>query len=98
MASRVTLIEMPYAGARILPDVLPLECELEYAMQACQFSVDRGPFHRPFWIPLQRLAAPIVAILHDGPLINLRQFPVPKIGSQILQKHLVVDLAFWRKH
>jgi hypothetical protein len=68
----MALIEMLHTGARILPDVLPLECELEYAMQACQFSVDRGPFHRPLWIPLQRLAAPIVAILYDVPLVNLR--------------------------
>src|SRR5258708_6934266 len=68
----VTLIEMLHTGGRIFPDVLPLERELEDAMQACQFSVDRGSFHRPFWIPLQRLAVPIVAILYDAPLINLR--------------------------
>src|ERR1700730_7059217 len=68
----VTLIEMFHTGARILSDVLSLERELEYAMQACQFPVDRGPFHRPFWIPLQRLAVPIVAILYDAPLIHLR--------------------------
>src|SRR5260221_13307690 len=84
----VTLIEMLYAGARILPDVLSLERELEDAMQARQFPVDRGPFHRPFWIPLQRLAAPIVAILYDATLIHVRKFTVPKIALEILYKLL----------
>jgi hypothetical protein len=68
----VALIEMLHTGGRIFSDVLSLERELEDAVQACQFSVDRCSFHRSLWIPLQRLAVPIVAILHDSPLINLR--------------------------
>src|SRR5437016_1893453 len=92
------LIEMLHIGGRILPDVLSLERELKDAMQARQFSVERSSFHCSLWVPLQRLAAPIIVIFHDSPLINVRQFLVPKIGSQTLQKYLVVFLALWRKH
>src|SRR2546430_8147830 len=93
----VTLIEMFHTGARILSDVLSLERELEDAVQTRQFPVDRRSFHCSFWVPLQRLAASIIAILYDGPLIDLRQFAVPPIRSQVLQKDLVVFLALYGK-
>ncbi len=95
--SLAALIEMFHTGGRILSDVLSLERELKDAVQARQFSVDRSSFHCSLRVPLQRLAAPIIAIFHDSPLINVRQFAVPKIGSQTLQKYLVVFLALWRK-
>ena len=47
----VALIEMPHTGGWILSDVLSLERELEDAVQARQFSVDRSPFHCSLGIP-----------------------------------------------
>ena len=93
----LALIEMLHIGSWIFCDVFSLERELEDAVQARQFSVDRCSFHCSLWVPLQRLAASIIAILYDGPLIDLRQFAVPKIHSQVLQKDLVVFLALYRK-
>src|SRR5215469_12930764 len=91
------LVEMLHTGSRILSDVLSLERELKDAVQARQFSVDRSSFYCSSWVPLQRLAASIIAVLHDRPLIDVRQFAIPKVSSQVLQEDLMVFLALRRK-
>src|SRR5438874_1275031 len=78
------LVEMPHTGSRILSDVLSLERKLKDRVQARQFSVDRSSSHCSLWVPRQRLAASVIAVLHDGPLINLRQLAVPKVVPQML--------------
>src|SRR5260370_11533943 len=88
---------MPDTSSGALGDVLPSDRELEHALKTFELPVDSCSFDSDLWVALRRLAASIIPVLLDHPLVDLDQIAIPKELPKVFREHPVVSLTFHRQ-